>query len=122
GRGRGRAGTTTAPRRGADLEAVLTLDFVDAARGLTTTVHLTSDAPCSTCHGSGARPGTAPTTCPSCGGSGFLQDNQGAFSFARPCPQCSGQGVVVTDPCPTCRGSGIERRPREVKVRIPPGV
>src|SRR5690606_31919345 len=61
-------------------------------------------------------------TCPSCGGSGFLQDNQGAFSFARPCPQCSGQGVVVTDPCPTCRGSGIERRPREVKVRIPPGV
>lgn len=124
--GRGRGGTTSSagrsPQRGADLETTLHLDFVDAARGLTTTVHLTSDAPCSTCHGSGARPGTAPSTCTRCGGSGFLHENQGSFSFASPCPTCAGSGVMVTDPCGTCAGTGVERRPREVKVRIPAGV
>jgi molecular chaperone DnaJ len=123
--GRQRGGPTAtgrSPQRGRDLEASLHLDFVDAARGLTTTIHLTSDAPCGTCHGSGARPGTAPVTCPQCGGSGFLHENQGSFSFASPCTACAGSGVTVTDPCPTCAGSGVERRPREVKVRIPAGV
>ena len=52
----------------------------------------------------------------------MLDDNQGMFSFSTPCPVCGGAGTVITDPCPTCRGSGIERRPREVKVRIPAGV
>ncbi len=123
GRGRGApTGRGRSPQRGDDLETTLHLDFVDAARGLTTTVHLTSDAPCGTCHGSGARPGTAPTTCARCGGSGFLHENQGSFSFASPCPTCAGSGVTVTDPCTTCAGTGVERRPREVKVRIPAGV
>jgi molecular chaperone DnaJ len=51
-----------------------------------------------------------------------LDENQGLFSFSTPCPNCGGRGAVITDPCPTCRGRGVERRPREVKVRIPPGV
>lgn len=110
------------PQRGADLEAELTLSFADAAHGITTTLHLTSDAPCSTCHGSGARPGTAPTTCPVCQGTGSTAENQGFFSFSQPCPRCGGAGTVIEDPCPTCRGSGAERRPRDVKVRIPAGV
>lgn len=124
GRGRGRAGATRGPgpQRGADLEAELHLPFREAVRGVTTTLHLTSDAPCSTCGGSGARPGTTPTTCPECGGRGVLDENQGLFSFSTPCPRCTGRGVVVTDPCPTCRGTGVEARPREVRVRIPPGV
>jgi molecular chaperone DnaJ len=121
GRGRRRGGGS-APHRGQDLEAELHLDFEDAVRGITTTLHLTSDAACSTCHGSGAKPGTAPTPCPRCGGRGVLDDNQGLFSFSQPCPQCAGRGVVIEDPCSTCRGTGVERRPREVKVRIPPGV
>ena len=113
GRGRGsRAGggasSGVGPRRGADVEAELTLDFVDAARGLTTTLHLTSDAQCSTCHGSGAEPGTAPKLCPQCGGRGVIDDNQGLFSFSSPCRRCGGAGTVIEDPCPTCRG--IRRR------------
>jgi molecular chaperone DnaJ len=126
GRGRrgaqGGPGRGTGPHRGQDLEAELHLDFEDAVHGLTTTIHLTSDAACSTCHGSGARPGTTPQTCPQCQGRGVIDDNQGFFSFSQPCPNCAGQGYVIEDPCPTCRGTGVERRPREVKVRLPAGV
>ncbi len=121
GRGRG-ASSGAGPQRGADLEASLTLDFVDAIHGLTTTLYLTSDAQCSTCHGSGAKPGTTPRTCSQCGGRGVVDDNQGFFSFSTPCRACSGRGVVIESPCPGCRGSGIEKRPREVKVRLPAGV
>ena len=121
--GRGRGGTRgTGPHRGQDLETRLHLSFEDAASGLTTSVHLTSDAPCSTCHGSGARPGTSPRPCATCAGRGVVSDNQGPFSFSSPCPACGGRGVTVDDPCPTCRGGGVERRPRDVKVRIPAGV
>ena len=122
GRRGSRGGGGVGPRRGADLSAHLTLDFEDAVQGITTTLHLTSDAQCSTCHGVGARPGTTPTTCQVCGGRGVVDDNQGLFSFSTPCRNCQGRGSVITDPCPTCRGSGVERRPREVKVRIPAGV
>lgn len=112
----------TGPQRGDDLEATLHLSFDDAIAGATTSVHLTSDAPCSTCHGAGSRPGSAPSVCATCGGRGVLDDNQGLFSFSQPCSACGGRGRIVTDPCPTCRGNGIERRPRQVKVRVPPGV
>jgi molecular chaperone DnaJ len=129
GRGRRRGGATgasgtrgTGPHRGQDLESELHLAFEDAVHGLTTTVHLTSEAACSTCHGTGARPGTTPRTCPMCEGRGVVDDNQGFFSFSSPCPECAGRGYTIDEPCPTCRGTGIERRPREVKVRIPAGV
>jgi molecular chaperone DnaJ len=115
-------GRGTGPQRGPDLEAEVHLPFQEAVRGVTTALHLTSDAPCSTCHGTGARPGSTPQVCPQCGGRGVLDDNQGLFSFSTPCPNCAGRGSVVTDPCPTCQGSGAERRAREVKVRIPAGV
>jgi molecular chaperone DnaJ len=110
------------PHRGQDLETELHLSFDDAAAGVTTEVHLTSDAPCHTCHGSGAKPGTTPHVCANCGGRGTVNDNQGLFSFSSPCPVCGGRGSIIDDPCPTCGGSGVERRPREVKVRIPAGV
>lgn len=123
--GRGRsssAGGAAVPVKGDDLETRLHLSFDDAVAGVTTSVHLTSDAACSTCKGSGSRPGTQPTACSRCGGRGVLDDNQGLFSFSQPCAQCGGRGRVVTDPCPTCRGNGLERRPRQVKVRVPAGV
>jgi molecular chaperone DnaJ len=110
------------PHRGQDLETELHLTFDDAASGVTTTVHLTSDASCGTCHGSGAKPGTAPHVCANCGGRGVVSDNQGLFSFSSPGPVCGGRGSTIDEPCPTCHGSGVERRPREVKVRIPAGV
>jgi molecular chaperone DnaJ len=125
GRGRGRSGATAAgvgPRRGADVTAQLTIDFKDAVTGITTTLYLTTDVQCSTCHGSGARPGTSPVLCAACGGRGVVDDNQGMFSFSTPCRTCGGQGVRIEDPCTTCRGSGTEVRQREVKTRIPAGV
>ena len=112
----------TGPRHGPDLETELHLDFRDAVHGITTTVNLTSEVMCSTCFGSGAKPGTAPTRCATCAGRGVVDENQGFFSFSRQCPTCAGRGTIVTDPCPTCRGRGVEVRPREVKVRIPAGV
>jgi len=121
-RGGGGGARGGGPHRGQDLETELHLSFEDAASGVTTEVHLTSDAPCSTCHGSGARPGTSPHQCANCGGRGVVSDNQGLFSFSSPCPVCGGRGVTIDDPCPTCRGSGVERRPREVKMRVPAGV
>lgn len=122
GRRPGGAPSGAGPRRGADLEAHLTVDFADAATGITTTLHLTTDAPCSTCRGSGAAPGTSPTVCEICGGRGVVDENQGMFSFSSPCPACQGHGMRIESPCPTCHGGGIEKRPREVKTRIPAGV
>jgi len=110
------------PRRGADVRAELTVDFEDAVRGLTTTLYLTADAQCSTCHGNGAKPGTSPQVCGTCGGRGVVDDNQGLFSFSSPCPTCQGSGVVIPEPCPTCHGRGVELRQREVRTRIPAGV
>jgi molecular chaperone DnaJ len=122
GRGGARRGGGAGPQRGADVEAQLTLSFVDAAAGLTTTLHLTADAPCSTCNGSGAKPGTQPRVCSQCGGRGVIDDNQGLFSFQSPCRVCGGSGSVIEYPCGTCRGSGVERRQRDVQARIPAGV
>jgi molecular chaperone DnaJ len=122
GGARARGGRGRGPARGADISTQLTLDFEEAVTGLTTELHLTADAPCSTCHGSGARPGTTPSACSRCGGRGAIDDNQGPFSFSSPCPACQGAGRVIDYPCGTCSGSGIERRPRQVKARIPAGV
>lgn len=127
GGGAGAGGRQRGPQqprseKGDDLQADLHLSFDDAVAGVTTSVHLTSDAACSTCGGSGARPGTTPSSCSRCGGRGVLDDNQGLFSLSQPCPQCGGRGHVIDDPCTTCRGTGNERRPRQVKVRIPSGV
>jgi len=122
GRRGGGASASAGPQRGADVEATLTLDFIDAAKGLTTTLYLTSDAQCSTCNGSGAKPGTQPKVCSQCGGRGVVDDNQGFFSFSSPCRVCGGGGVVIEQTCPTCHGSRVERRPREVQARIPAGV
>jgi len=67
----------------------------------------------------GAKPGTSPRLCQVCGGRGVTDDNQGLFSFSSPCYACGGRGRIIDTPCSTCSGSGTERRPREVKVRIP---
>lgn len=112
----------TAARRGRDLEAELALSFEEAALGVTTEVHVTSEVSCPTCDGSGARAGTGRTTCALCGGAGVIAQSQGVFALRQPCPGCDGQGTVASDPCPTCRGRGMVRQPRQVRVRIPSGV
>lgn len=123
GRGRGQPGSAQGQgQRGNDLEVELSLDFDDAVNGLETVIGLTSEAACSGCGGSGAEPGSLPTKCDSCDGKGVHDENQGLFSFSRPCQRCGGRGSVISSPCATCGGSGAEVRPRDIKVRIPPGV
>lgn len=122
GRRGGRGGRGRGPQRGADLEASLRLSFRDAVAGIETTLNIDSDASCSTCHGSGAKPGTHPVTCSQCGGRGVQDQPQGMFAFSTPCNACGGAGQVITDPCGTCRGTGVERRNRQVRTRIPAGV
>ncbi|MBT0566248.1 molecular chaperone DnaJ [Williamsia sp. CHRR-6] len=114
--------TTSRPRRGNDLEATTTLSFRDAARGTTSSLSLTSPAPCTTCHGSGAKPGTSPRVCPNCNGAGVVSRNQGAFGFSEPCRDCQGTGSRIDDPCPDCSGNGVSVRTRTINVRIPVGV
>jgi molecular chaperone DnaJ len=121
-RGRGASSAGVGPRRGADITAQLTVDFADAVTGIETSLFLTTDAQCSTCGGSGAKPGTSPKVCGNCGGRGVVDDNQGFFAMSSPCRICQGNGVIIEHPCDTCHGSGIEKRPREVKTRIPAGV
>jgi molecular chaperone DnaJ len=110
------------PQRGHDLETELHLDFLDAVHGVTTSVSITSEAPCHVCGGTGAEPGTFPDVCPTCGGTGAVAVDQGPFSFSQVCPTCGGRGTVVEHKCKNCKGRGVEVRPRTVKVKVPAGV
>jgi molecular chaperone DnaJ len=99
-------GRRMGPRRGADVESEVTINFADAVHGVTVPVRLSAPQVCPTCHGNGAKPGTSPRTCPVCDGAGQVSSSQGAFAFAEPCRNCRGRGVLIDDPCPTCGGSG----------------
>ncbi|MGZ4290803.1 MAG: DnaJ domain-containing protein, partial [Gaiellaceae bacterium] len=109
-------------QRGNDVEVEVRVSFEDALRGVQTTVPIQLELACHTCHGTGAAPGTAPTTCPQCGGSGVVATSQGLFALQQPCPRCHGMGSIVETPCPTCRGAGRERRTKRYTVKIPAGV
>lgn len=109
-------------RRGRDLKADVHLTFEDALAGVRTRLRVRSAGTCDTCRGTGARPGTSPRACSTCGGRGQVAVNQGPFSIAQPCPDCGGRGHVIEDPCGTCKGTGQVTKPRELTVRIPAGV
>ena len=117
-----RGGRSRRQARGTDLQTEVTVSFDDAMRGTTVPLRIQGPAPCPTCGGSGADPGTVPRTCPACGGTGSVNVNQGLFSMSRPCPECGATGRIVDAPCGTCHGSGSVRRTREFSVRIPAGV
>jgi molecular chaperone DnaJ len=121
-RGGGARTSSSRPRRGSDVETETTLGFREAAQGVTVPLRMTSPSPCTTCHGSGAKPGTSPRVCPICNGTGIVSRNQGAFGFSEPCDECRGSGSIIDDPCVDCHGSGIQNRTRTITVRIPPGV
>jgi molecular chaperone DnaJ len=118
GGGRGAQRST----RGADLETTVTVGFDEAMSGTTVPVRIQGPAPCETCHGSGAAPGTSPVTCPTCGGVGVVAVNQGPFQMSQTCPNCHGSGRIIETPCPTCGGTGSQRRTRRFQVKIPAGV
>ena len=118
GRGRARARSS----RGADLETEVAVPFEDAIAGTTVPVRIQGPAPCETCRGTGAAPGTSPVTCARCGGAGQVAVEQGPFQIAQTCPVCHGAGRIVETPCPTCGGSGSRRRTRSFQVKVPAGV
>ena len=119
---RGRGGRAPAPRRGQDVESELTISFDDALDGVTVPLRLSSEAACSSCHGTGAKAGTVPRMCAACDGSGQIARNAGGFAFPETCTNCRGRGLIVDEPCSQCRGSGRGLSTRTVQARIPAGV
>jgi molecular chaperone DnaJ len=116
------AGTTrTAKVRGENLTVNVRLSFKDALNGVTTRVGVPVEEVCGECRGTGAAPGTAPLTCPECGGRGVQSRDQGFFALSTPCSRCGGEGRIIEKPCTVCGGKGRVRRNRQVRVRIPAG-
>jgi molecular chaperone DnaJ len=118
GGGRRRGG----PQRGADLRYDLEISFDESAKGAETSIQIPRQEPCETCSGSGAAPGSKPSTCPQCQGRGQLRYQQGFFTVARTCGQCRGTGSIISKPCVTCRGAGRVQKDRKLTVRIPAGI
>jgi len=118
GRGRQRGG----PARGQDLRYDLEITLEQAYAGSEVEITVPASITCETCEGSGAKPGTSPTVCGSCGGAGRVRASQGFFSIERACPRCGGSGRLVLDPCEDCHGHGQVRKERILQVRIPAGV
>ncbi len=108
--------------RGADLRYNLEISLEDAARGTETRIRIPAMEECETCHGTGAKPGTQPTTCTTCGGHGQVRMQQGFFSIQQTCPRCHGTGKMVASPCGSCSGSGRVKKHKTLSVKIPAGV
>ena len=126
GFGLGGGRSRRSPRRGADLRYDLNLEFEEAIFGAEKQLEFTRQDLCSTCHGTGAEPGTAPTRCSTCQGSGEVRQVRqtflGSMVNVTSCPNCGGRGEVVTSACHQCSGTGVERRQISRSVEIPPGV
>ena len=116
GGGRSRQG------RGSDLRYDLEITLEEAVRGCEKEITVRKPAPCDTCNGSGAAPGSKVTSCATCGGHGQVSVSRGFFSMTQTCPKCHGAGVTIQKPCPTCGGEGRTDKASKIKLRIPAGV
>ncbi len=119
-----RGGRSSGPQvyRGADLRYNLEISLEQAANGFDTTIRVPSWDECEVCHGSGAKPGTAPTTCPTCAGHGQVRMQQGFFSIQQTCPKCHGTGKIIPEQCTACAGAGRIKRNKTLEVKIPAGI
>jgi molecular chaperone DnaJ len=115
-------GGRAAARRGSDLRYDLTIDFKEAYLGSEKTLQIPKRANCSTCHGSGAAPGTQPQQCPTCHGQGQVAIQQGFFTYASTCPNCAGSGKKIVKPCTDCKGVGTKQKTSHISVKIPAGI
>jgi molecular chaperone DnaJ len=120
--GRSRGGRSGGRERGSDLRYNLEITLEDAFRGKTATVNIPTSISCEACSGSGAKPGTKPRPCATCGGQGRVRAQQGFFAIERTCPTCQGRGEVIDSPCSICAGSGRVTRERALSVNVPAGV
>lgn len=110
------------PQRGADLRYTLELDLESAIHGTTVQIHIPRLVTCKSCQGSGARKETKPIICKTCGGEGQIRIQQGLFAIQQTCPECHGEGRIITDPCPDCRGQGQTQETKTLSVKIPAGI
>src|SRR6267154_1230125 len=115
---RGRGGR----ERGADLRYNMEITLEEAFGGKTAQIEIPVSVTCESCSGIGAKAGTKPKTCSTCGGAGRVRQAQGFFTLERTCPGCQGRGQMIEDPCPSCAGSGRVTRDRTLSVNIPQGV
>lgn len=124
--GGGRRVNPNAPRRGGDVEASVSIDFLEACKGCEKTVEFSHLEKCPDCNGSGAAAGSSPQTCPDCSGTGQVRMQQrtpfGVTTTMRPCPRCSGKGKIINNPCKKCSGGGQVRRSRKLDISIPAGI
>ncbi|MGK2938168.1 MAG: molecular chaperone DnaJ [Solirubrobacteraceae bacterium] len=120
--GRGTGGGPARAERGRDLEAEVSITFEQAVEGAQVQLSVPTYQRCTTCGGTGAKPGTSPKVCPKCQGRGVESQGQGLFSISQPCSRCGGAGTVIESPCGTCTGSGRTRTVKKYRVNIPAGV
>jgi molecular chaperone DnaJ len=122
----GAAAARQAPQRGTNLSYAITITFEEAALGCKREINISRIENCSMCQGLGNKPGSQPSRCPNCNGSGQVrrvhQSFFGRFAHTITCPQCQGEGRIITEPCPQCRGTGKEKHKRNITVNIPAGV
>ncbi|MGE3066754.1 MAG: molecular chaperone DnaJ [Hyphomicrobiaceae bacterium] len=112
----------TGRERGADLRYNMEITLSEAFSGKQAQIQVPSSVSCEVCSGSGAKPGTQPTSCPTCGGAGKVRASQGFFTIERTCPSCHGRGEIISEPCAACSGSGRVTKERKLSVNIPAGV
>ncbi len=118
----GRRGRSGGRERGADLRYNMEITLEEAFRGKTASLKIPTSVTCDVCAGSGAKAGSKPKTCPTCGGAGRVRAQQGFFAVERSCPNCHGRGEVIDNPCPNCSGAGRTTRERSLSVNIPAGI
>ena len=118
GSGRSRRG----PQRGADLQYTLELDLEQAVKGTTAKIRVPTLVNCEVCQGSGAKPGSKPVQCSTCGGVGQVRMQQGFFSVQQTCPTCHGKGTIISDPCNNCHGQGRVEEEKVLSIKVPAGV
>src|ERR1700738_1165230 len=122
GMGGGRRGRGGGRERGADLRYNMEISLQEAYAGKAAQIRIPTSVTCEACSGSGAKAGTKPKACPTCGGAGKVRHTQGFFTLERTCVSCQGRGQVIDNPCPNCSGSGRVTRERTLSVNVPPGV
>ena len=122
GRRGGRGGGGGGASRGADLRYNMEISLTEAFTGKSAQIRVPSSVQCDVCNGSGAKPGSSPKTCSTCGGQGAVRSQSGFFTVERTCPTCQGRGQVISDPCSNCSGQGRVTKERTLSVNIPAGV
>lgn len=126
GFGGGVRSSANAPRRGADIEESVLIDFMEACRGKSQELKISRMATCDACNGTGADGGTSTEICPDCKGRGSVKTTQrtpfGAISSTKPCPHCSGKGKIIKNPCSKCRGAARIRTTKTISFDIPAGI